>query len=629
MIVRCDGERYILEALVSLMEARCLKVTFKEVAILPIAAIGPDETRKPKHTDVTLDLAQVDWHEWTDATKHMDLVRVLVDKGRYVRSKADVQVVADATGKSLKTIYRWIKQFEGDGTITPFLRKERTDKGTGRLRPEVEALIDDAIKRLLLKRTPETFEAVQTDVANSCKKSDLKVPAVSTIRARYLQIAEQKRVESRQGKKVAKKFNQIRGHFPGAEFPLAVVQIDHTPLDLIVVDEVYRKEVGRPTLTIALDIFSRMILGFVVWFEKPSLKTVSLCLTHAVLPKEKWLKRKGIDTSWPCYGIPRKIHTDNAKEFRGTTSAKACKMYGIDLEQRPRGSPEFGGHVERAFRTFLRQTHTLDGTTFSNVRSKFDYDSQEMAILTLAEIEHWLTIYITKVYHHTLHSGIGQSPISKYQEGLLGSDELPGTGLPAMIVDEEKFRLDFLPLIERTVQRDGIRVDNIHYNDEILRRRVNEKDPTNPKKSREFIFRRDPDNISVLYFFDPDVKQYFEIPTAYLGRPPASLWELKAVQRHFREKGLANIDENKIYEGIQEMRSLHEQAAVKTKSARLQNERNRETSKRRAETATAKRERLSKHTAPTPNKDVKAQIDVTAPEVSEVAVEAYDDIDIE
>jgi transposase InsO family protein len=56
--------------------------------------------------------------------------------------------------------------------------------------------------------------------------------------------------------------SRFRGNFPAAHRPLAVVQIDHTKLDLIVVDEVDRKPLARPWFTVAIDVFSRVVTGF-------------------------------------------------------------------------------------------------------------------------------------------------------------------------------------------------------------------------------------------------------------------------------------------------------------------------------------------------------------------------------
>ena len=48
----------------------------------------------------------------------------------------------------------------------------------------------------------------------------------------------------------------FQGHFPGADVPLAVVQIDHTLLDIIVLDEEMRLPIGRPWLTLAIDVLT-------------------------------------------------------------------------------------------------------------------------------------------------------------------------------------------------------------------------------------------------------------------------------------------------------------------------------------------------------------------------------------
>lgn len=43
---------------------------------------------------------------------------------------------------------------------------------------------------------------------------------------------------------------------------LDVVQIDHTRVDAIVVDETHRLPIGRPWLTLAVDVATRVVVGF-------------------------------------------------------------------------------------------------------------------------------------------------------------------------------------------------------------------------------------------------------------------------------------------------------------------------------------------------------------------------------
>jgi putative transposase len=120
-----------------------------------------------------------------------------------------------------------------------------------------------------------------------------------------------------------------------ADYPLAVAQIDHTPMDVIVVDEEHRQPIQRPSLTVVIDVYSRMVLGFAIYLEKPSAFTAGLAIAHAVLPKDDWLTGVGVQAEWPCWGKMRKIHCDNAKEFRGTVIGRACQDHDITVDHRP------------------------------------------------------------------------------------------------------------------------------------------------------------------------------------------------------------------------------------------------------------------------------------------------------
>jgi putative transposase len=133
--------------------------------------------------------------------------------------------------------------------------------------------------------------------------------------------------------------------------------------------------------------------------------------------------------------------------------------------------------------------------------SNGDYDSEHQAAMTLAEFDKWLVTYITGVYQQRKHSSLMTSPIQQYEKGILGTEELPGRGLPRRIVDEDRLRLDLMPYFERTVQPYGVVLDEVHYYSDVLRRFVNAKEPDQPRTKRKFTFRRDPRDISTLYFY--------------------------------------------------------------------------------------------------------------------------------
>src|SRR3954469_1290397 len=107
------------------------------------------------------------------------------------------------------------------------------------------------------------------------------------------------------------------------------MQIDHTLVDVIIVDEHDRLPIGRPWLTLAIDIASRVVAGFTMSLDPPSTVSVALVLTHAVLPKETWLADRNVDVAWPVSGLPEYIHVDNAMEFESAALLRGAQEYGI------------------------------------------------------------------------------------------------------------------------------------------------------------------------------------------------------------------------------------------------------------------------------------------------------------
>ena len=82
------------------------------------------------------------------------------------------------------------------------------------------------------------------------------------------------------------------GKNPRGNFPLELVQIDHTPLDLDLVDEENRESIGRAYLTLGIDVFSRMIMGFYISYEAPSFFNTGQCILNMIMPKDDFLKQE-------------------------------------------------------------------------------------------------------------------------------------------------------------------------------------------------------------------------------------------------------------------------------------------------------------------------------------------------
>jgi putative transposase len=213
----------------------------------------------------------------------------------------------------------------------------------------------------------------------------------------------------RPGTKAARqKFGPVGVSNLRADAPLDLLQIDHTLVDVIVVDREHRLAIGRPWLTLAIDIATRSVVGFSVSLEAPSALSISLVLTHAVLPKAVWLADRELENlDWPMSGLPHRIHVDNAKEFHSEALVRGCQEYGIMID-----------HRLRLIGTMMGAVHLLPGTTFSNPIEKKSYESEERAVLTLPELERWLALQIAGVYHLSVHSALGETPLAAWQKGM-------------------------------------------------------------------------------------------------------------------------------------------------------------------------------------------------------------------
>jgi putative transposase len=110
---------------------------------------------------------------------------------------------------------------------------------------------------------------------------------------RIAQLDPVRTISAREGRDAARSRRSADGVPPEVAGLLEQVQVDHTPVDVIVVDERHRLPIGRPYLTVAIDVCSRCVVGLVVTLEAPSATSVGLCLAHMVTDKRAWLERLG------------------------------------------------------------------------------------------------------------------------------------------------------------------------------------------------------------------------------------------------------------------------------------------------------------------------------------------------
>lgn len=581
-------------------------------ASLPIKQLkaAPQSISESKYYE----FEEINENDKKEAQRRYQMIKPLFDIGDFCRK--DVEELAQRIGASVTTLYRWVNQYKGSRSISSLIPKRRGwKKELSRLSPEVDNILKRVIEEVYL--TPQRLKVskIIREVNVQCAKAGLKIPHPNSVRYRVKQISERDTLRHRgQKEKASNKFEPAAGKFPNANYPLAVVQIDHTEVDLIIVDEYNRKPIGRPYLTLAIDVFSRCVVGMYLSLDAPSAVSVGMCVAHAMCSKEAWLEARGIDTDWPMCGIMDKIHVDNGSDFRSETFRLSCIEYNIDLEFRPVKRPKYGGHIERLMGTCMNEVHDIPGTTFSSIKERGEYKSDKMAVMTLNELERWLSIYITQVYHASIHSGIGARPIKKWETGVFGNADTDGHGLPSVPASIGTVLRDFLPIYRRTIQTYGVAIDGLRYYDDIMRKWINAKDPNDPKKKRKFIFRRDTRDISVVWFFDPDSKSYFRIPFANQSLPPMSIWEYRDIKKWAKEEGKDPKLDSIILQGVQKMRDMIDESHAATKKARRKKQKRTEHDLARARSSLKLKKPASS------SSDALLGIDWDAPE------DAYEDI---
>lgn len=577
--VFCGTVEYEIISSASLTSVMARDVINGEKRVLPIKELSTHSADASPPPYTPLDC--LDEEDQASALERFQKIKPAVL--RKLTRKEMVELAAKH-GVHVTTVYRMMTKFRE--TNSPASLRLRTNLRGGKGKPRIEKAVDDLIidhfnSILKVKQVDLTKLTVTTlleEIKKKCQALGLKPPTWRTVDDRLEKFIEARKLGARRKRRGGRHRTMAGGMFPDANFPLDVVQIDHTPLDLIIVDEEKRESIGRPYLSLAIDVYSRMVVGFSLNIDTPGIFSVGRLIAHCILPKNDFLNQVGVDASWDVFGLMGTILLDNASEFRAEDFIPFQEEYMVDIRWRPVATPEYGGHIERLAKTLNDIVHQEPGSTMGDVIKREGYDSEGHACYTLDEIEKWLTILITKVYNVKQHSALKNrleeeiSPFEKYAKGIVGDEieDIPGIGNPDTVEDEERLRLFLLPSDHRTVQREGIELDSIFYFHDILRNLYGKKGENG--KTKKYLLKRDPRRIVPIHIFDPETQEYYSIPYRDLTRPPISLWELRAAKKRCSEKGISNPNEQQIFEAYAEMRQIRDESVAKTKKARRERE---------------------------------------------------------
>jgi len=183
------------------------------------------------------------------------------------------------------TIQTWWRKYEKQQyTVFALVTGHAARKRTIRIDEESEEFVQNIIdeKYAVIKRP--TAVGVYRSYLTELKKENFKreqnnQALLSSISERtfYARIANRPKEEiyiARFGREQARHhFRMIRGHLP-ADHPLDVAEIDHTPLNIYVIDDLSFLPLGRPWLTAIKDRKSGVLLGFYISFQATGLTSI-------------------------------------------------------------------------------------------------------------------------------------------------------------------------------------------------------------------------------------------------------------------------------------------------------------------------------------------------------------------
>ena len=450
----------------------------------------------------------------------------------------------DPSPPSWLTLYRWYKAYlsSGESILSLVSSYQACGNRLRKIPSEVLTIINQVIdERYLSRERPTVASIYETIIAriahHNCfrvQADQLPVPHLRTIYKIVEKLDSYEKTKGRYGSRLAEQEFRAHQRGPAPARPLERVEVDHTKLDLFIIDHDHGLPIGRPWLTTAIDVYSRVVTGLYVSFNPPSYLSVMNCLRHAILPKT-YLRTQypHIQHDWTVYGLPEMIVVDNGKEFYSTHLEDACLQLGVAIQYAPVQLAWYKGSIERYFGTLnQRLLHEQRGTTFSNVIERSEYDAEKNAIISFATLLEIIHVWIVDIYHQNKHRGLRDIPARIWEAAIT---EYP----PALPHKKETLEILLGQIAHRAISKSGVELHGLLYNHEqliSLRR--------NMKKGERATIKFDPNDLSLIHVLDGKNNQYIPVPAINQEYTKGlSLWQHDIIKRYAQQQvdGYVNI----------------------------------------------------------------------------------------
>ncbi|MGM7447696.1 Mu transposase C-terminal domain-containing protein [Idiomarina sp. ST20R2A10] len=465
---------------------------------------------------------------------------------------------------SWRTIVRWVKWYEASGITGLVDQSSRKGNRTRRTSTEIDSYIKNALSTLLKKEKPtiaKAYEYFKTDLIqeNAKRASSNKIEIISyqSFAKRAKTLSEYEKLLHHKGKQQASKqyrLTRVSALSKSVDYILDCVEIDHTTVDLFVVDDKLRIPLGRPRITCIIDWKSKSILGFYIGFEDPSYISIAKAIKMAVSDKRKLLQDyPEIKNDWPCKGVFKSISYDRGRDFESNFLKDALLELQVSGNANPAGKPWNKGSIESFFNT-LNKKFLIDipGKVFANMSESSDYHSEKNAVITLSELRAHFLKWIVDIYQVSPNSTATRIPNETWAE----DEQFVGIRM----IDERKLDLMLCENKVRTLSQKGIMNEGLIYDSEELLR----LSMLGFKKVRIKVNR---DDLGYIYVLDEDKGEYFRVnavnQTIASG---VSVKQHEMAKQYVRQQIRAKVDDESIAQAWSEIHERIEASIFETKS---------------------------------------------------------------
>lgn len=450
---------------------------------------------------------------------------------------------------SVRTLRRLFARWQqGHHDRLALLPKTHERGGRGHARPHgllkrypiIGQLVERAINDVYLTMARRPISAVVRRVIEDLQRHNARLPATNAVpiprqfaiaRAISRKIGQLDPWEAdraRWGRHIAD-----RRHSPTSPQRMATrilerVEIDHTPLKIVVGTEA--GPLGQPWLTVLVDYYSRLIVGFCIGFEPPSYAVIMESLRHAILPKTYVRERyPSITNDWPCFGIPSKLVCDRGSDLTSKDLENAAFQLGIELDFMPPRTPNFKGTVESFFDSLNDQLlSSLPGRTFRSWERRADYDPDDGPLLPYATLVEIIHLHLIDVHSQQRHPAATKSRLAMWQESAV---EFP----PAIPTSPDELLVLLSKTVERSLSARGIELAGMFYtSNELMALRA--ELAANNINSDRLTVRYNPWDLGTVWVLNPIDRRYLKATAVDSAVVGMTEYQWRVIRRAVREK---------------------------------------------------------------------------------------------